>query len=1175
MALLDIIIPVSYVIVFILVFFFGFMLVYKNLNKVNTVEGEKFVAEDWISCTAFGFMFALVLIFILDIALLFLLPLAGMTNNFPIAGYCFVVLLGILIIYPLWEVFFLGRPTSDSVHDLHKFLESKILDKFRGKTAYFVSFLIFLVMYIVPIFVLNLIFPDFEFLEIGFVWFLIFPLFFLSYFAASGTMVNIIGMKYTHSFNKAISENQKKPLSPINKIMNIIFILIAWVPFILAIYNIYGGVSSITDPDIGKTGVMALLSLFTTVVFGIQGFFKRFWNKKSKTKVIDFIFSGYIFIGIGLTMLINFSAINENIPLEVFRFLPALIPIMKEPLIILPLIIIQSVVSVVYGSILYLNKKSDFHADIRLSRTISAYGEINIEELAGLTKKKKKKKAYDFLTLYKSLLLKPEYNEYGVDLNQAVRFKAGQNLFLIAEGNQKSAKKIVEFVFKSTILPSKPTSGKKRKRIAFVSKEGIDLLGEIGEIYPDLVMDRLINALDYADVQLQRYILDALGDIGESEENLGHILKKIQPFLRDRRYEVRYAALLAITEMVLEGDSENKEFVNTALSSIYNILEDYENVEAIDTALDALVKMCAKIPENVNIDRIIPFMLLKPLPKNENTVNFIIQNAINIIAYIVYYNLDKFPLNDMKSFLKDDKNFIRYSAADALGNYILKYEEAGIDERTVEEIVLDLMEHSLNDEDPDVNEMCTESIAEFLITHRDYEVMIDTQKISILKYYTSALNSSNQRMVENASEALKSIAPLFEEDILPILEENIRGENLEVVRDCMHTLGLSGEKIQKRADLSIIYERVEHEDPSIRGEAVLTLGLMAINRQDIDEKIITKCLDDDDPQVRQESIFALGKIGQNQKSDEITSILIEKFFEIDRESEENVSEVELYAESLGEIGKVHPSNEIIIVLQNALMGGTNIFAKDVIARSLWNIGNGMIHTGNATRMIENEEFYNQISWLQAVKKEYTIGNLIIIMIEALQQKGIPESVMNIISDSIQDLLPVFLFVKQEKKPDEILNTVKFLLAQAYYSNYNREILETIDRIDSMLTFKRSFEVKSERLINQFIFYAKQYTPDGLQWHDQAEVFLLLEPQTGDPKFLDYALRSFEIATQLAPHEYYTADCHFKMGEIYEKEKKYIKAKEKFEIAYEVFTSLDEIESMKDCEEHLEKIKQNL
>ncbi len=1166
MALIDILIPISYIVVFLLVFFLGFFLVYSSLQKVNTVEGEKFVLEDWVSCTAFGAMFALVFVFILDIAYLYLLPFVGLSNDNPIAGYCFIVLLGILIIYPLWEVFFLGRPTSDSVHDFHKFLESKILDKFRGKTAYLVSFLIFLVLYIIPILILSVIFPEYNFLQFGFVWLLIFPLFFLSYFAASGTMVNIIGVKYTKSFSKKILDNQKEPVSPVSKLLNLLFIFIAWIPFLLAIFNIYSGFSSIAVPNETSEGITALLSLFTTVVFGIQGFFKRFWNKKSKTKIIDFIFSGYIFIGIGLNMLINFSVLDDEIPKVIFRFLPLLVDVFQNNYIILPLIIVQSVVLVVYGMVLFLDKKSDFHADIRLSNAISAYGEIDIEELAGLKKEKKKKKKYDFLTLYKSLLLPPEYNKYGVDLNRAVRVKAGQNLFLISEKNNKSAKKIVDFIFKTCILPVKVSDPK--SRVAYISKDSIDLLGEIGEIYPDIVMDRLINALSNVDIRMQKYILDALGDIGESKENLAKILTKIQPFLSDPRYEVRTAALQAIAEMVLEGDSTDKEFVATALNSIYLVLEDYKNAEAIDTALDGLVKMCTKIPKDVNIDKVLKFLDYNE-GKDKDTINFIIQNTISIISYVVYYNLDKFPLEKMQKFLKDERVYLRYSAADALGNYILKCEDSS----KKEEIILDLMEHSLNDADPDVNSMCLESVAEFLIVNRGYEVSIDNQTISVLKYYTSALHSSEKRTVENASEALKSIAPLFQDDIYPILQENILGENIEVARDCMHTLGLLDASIHQKVDLEMIYKFVEHEDPFTRSEAIFTLGMLSKNRYDIDENILIKHLNDEDPQARQETIFSLGKLGK-LKPKIITQALIEKLFTLDVESEENISELELLAESLGEIGSEHPSNEIIITLQQNLMGATNIFVKDVVAKSLWKVGNGMIRMGTANQMIESESFYNQISWLQAAKKEYTIGNIIIIMIEALQQKGIPESVMDIISDSIQDLLPVFLFIKDQKKKDDILNTIKFLLAQAYYSNYNREILETIDRIDSLLSFKRSFEVgENETLKKQFIFYAKQYTTDGKQWHDQGEIFMLLQPQSDDPRFLNYALRSFEISIALSPHEYYTANCHFQIGIIYKEKKDFEQARQKFEEAYEIFTSLDEIEAMQECEQNLNEIKE--
>ena len=119
------------------------------------------------------------------------------------------------------------------------------------------------------------------------------------------------------------------------------------------------------------------------------------------------------------------------------------------------------------------------------------------------------------------------------------------------------------------------------------------------------------------------------------------------------------------------------------------------------------------------------------------------------------------------------------------------------------------------------------------------------------------------------------------------------------------------------------------------------------------------------------------------------------------------------------------------------MGDTHVLAKDVIAKALYAIGEGMVRSGNARRIIENKQFYNQVSWLSVSKKEqYTIGNLIIMLIEAMQLKGVPDEVMNEISDSLQDLLPVFLFAKQKKR-NEILLTIKLLLQTAYYSNYNQ------------------------------------------------------------------------------------------------------------------------------------------
>ncbi|MHA1602423.1 MAG: HEAT repeat domain-containing protein, partial [Promethearchaeota archaeon] len=906
-----------------------------------------------------------------------------------------------------------------------------------------------------------------------------------------------------------------------------------------------------------------------------------------------------------MNMLLSFLQINKDVVFQLFQtfpFLTSIGDIFNHYEILVPLIVVQSFITLVYGISALVKKNSDFQADVRLQATSEAFGISDLEDLIEirkthmhqlmekeiedkeeksidkkqknhfkketkrLNKLKKKETKYNYQTLYKSLLIEPCYSSYGIDVNEQIRFKSEQYLLLIASESKENAQKIVDFVFKSSLSLSK----QEIEEIKYISKESIDLLGVIGAIYPEIVLDRLIDRLDKVEIFLQRQILDALGDIGEVKANMGEILSKIHSLFDHPRYEVRQAAFSAVTEMILEGNSEDKDVVNLALKYIYEVLEQKKKPEVIDSCLEAVVKMSARIGDDIDLDRIVPFLHYN-FGNSQDTINYIQQNAIIVLSYIVYYNTQKFPklIPDLEKFLDDSRSFIRYVTADVLGNFILKgpVEFQG-------PILLKLMEKSLNDDDPDVTEMCTESVQEFLIVNKGYQVNIDGNKTSILDYYTNGLFSENRMIAENSSEALKSISPLYDEDIYPILESKIKEmKDLEVVRDCLHVIATSGEEEHLSTDLELIYSLAVHEESSVRAEALFCLGNLAKHRPEIDEKILFKCLDDSDPQVRLEAIFALGKLGF-EKPQQVSQVLIQKIFEIDRASEEKVSEIELYAESLGIIGSYYPSNEIIITLQSALIGDTNPFAKDVIAHALGEIGNGMIRSGKAIRRIESSEFYNQISWLRSSsKKEYTIGNLVIIFIEALQLKGIPASVMNEISDAIQDLLPVFLFTKVpgQKKENILLETIKEMLAQAYYANYSSEILETIDRIDSMISFKRYFETNDKFLQQQFLFFAKQYTPDGKQFHDQGETFMVLNKTRKERKYLGYAFKSFEIAQELAPYDYFTPDVVLQQGNILMKLEKYSEAKNKFVEALEIFTSLDDVARMKECGEALEEI----
>ncbi|MHA1340774.1 MAG: hypothetical protein ACTSRZ_11865 [Promethearchaeota archaeon] len=1171
----DILIQGTYYIAFIVGLISGFMMVFRNLRKVNIIESEKFSVEDWITCIAFSVIFALTITFIVNLTYEVFSPI-----DIPsIAGYILFIMLGILIIYPLWEVIFLGRPTSDAVHDFHRFLETKILDKFKGNVAYVISACIFLVLYIIPVLIIMKLTGQ-AFLDIAFVWFMMFPLFFLAYYAAIGQSSSIITSIYSKNIKKDYFPKSTSTFSIIfKKLLFPIQVLIVFIPFFIAIYNVYGPINTVIHGggfEAKSNIIIAILALFNSIVFGIKGFFTKFWNRKSKTKSLDFLFGAYIFLAIGINILISFITIDLTIAstmgksilesvlsVQIFGYQPLVVlkPLMSNYSFLMPLMIIQSLIIILYDIKFLINTNSELYADMRLAATNNAFG-LTIEELIDRRKRQQRFKRGKFKipVLIKSILLPPVYNKYGYDYNHVVRFKASNFLYVIAVENKDLAEQITQILLKNVI--EKNTKGKRKQ--SYISKIAVDWLGFIGKKYPEFVFKPLMEGYHKGNRILQQFILDAIGDIGESLENINMVLEDVIPLLLNDDFTIRTAAMASISEMVLEGDFENEEFIIPILSRTYDILNKYYKTgRYMETALQLLHNFCLKVPDKIDIQKIMPFLNYNET-KNPIIKGFIEEYAIRIIGITVYYNLDKFPKQEIIKYTNDSRNYIRYVAIDALGNYILKKP----DDPDAKQIVQILLEKSLKDEDPDVNEMSVESIAEFLIMNPRFQAEKLGNEEYILNYYLDALENENRTIKENASEALKSIASFAKKDLWPIFKQKILGGNKEVARDIIHALALMDAEFHKNVELEVIYKMLQEKEANTRAEAIFALSKIAETREDIDYKKIINHLDDPDPQVRLESILTLGKIGK-KKPKEIVPILISKFYNLDRQSILNVTETELYAESLGVIGEVFPSNEIIITLQQALMGDTNKLAKDVVAKALWQIGNGMIKTGKAIRTIESEEFYNQISWLSNAKKEYTIGNLIIIFIEALQQKRIPPEVMDIISDAMQDLLPVFVFIKDQRNPNQILNIMKELLAQAYYSNYEDEILEIIDRIDSLISFKRYFEVSDPLLKEDAEFYAKQYTPDGKQFHDQGLTFMLLEKQ--GKEYLDYALKSFEIAVDLSPHEYFTPDCYFQQGIIYLKKGEKQKAREMFLQAKEIYTSIDEIEKMKLCEKYLSSL----
>ena len=122
-------------------------MVYSSLKRVNRIEGEKFTRTDWSVCTGFGLMFALPIVFGINLGVQAVGKLGKTLKTTlhislpaipPMSEYVSLILfieLLVLLIYPIWEMLYLARSTSDAVTGYHKWLESTFVDRVGGRVC--------------------------------------------------------------------------------------------------------------------------------------------------------------------------------------------------------------------------------------------------------------------------------------------------------------------------------------------------------------------------------------------------------------------------------------------------------------------------------------------------------------------------------------------------------------------------------------------------------------------------------------------------------------------------------------------------------------------------------------------------------------------------------------------------------------------------------------------------------------------------------------------------------------------------------------------------------------------------------------------------------------------------------------------------------------------------------
>ncbi|MHA1475865.1 MAG: hypothetical protein ACTSQ5_11850, partial [Promethearchaeota archaeon] len=250
------------------------------------------------------------------------------------------IIAGFSLFYPLYEYLILAAPGEDGAMEIQQFLETKIIDRTTPPISYIVSILLYLFIVILAPAVTSYIALNYWNIPpnleapwviglIFFVWILLGPMFYLSYYSKIGA---------AHSFFRGRRVNRKKDKKTgfwywiaILTIFNTVWAFIQFVPILWGnfpdaasnpidaqgdfiprvmffLYN--NDIISLQTFDnfrlfLAIVPIEFLLFIITTCFFGLLGFYAKFISKEPLNSPKMVLFAAYIICGIAFSIFVD------------------------------------------------------------------------------------------------------------------------------------------------------------------------------------------------------------------------------------------------------------------------------------------------------------------------------------------------------------------------------------------------------------------------------------------------------------------------------------------------------------------------------------------------------------------------------------------------------------------------------------------------------------------------------------------------------------------------------------------------------------------------------------------------------------------------------------------------------------------------------------------------------
>ncbi len=371
-------------IIFLFVSVLGFFIIYKQVALVK--KGE-FNIRDRLQCLIYGIIFGAGVMIVIAMAFIFTVKTPEFWENStltppdinPLALLIpFVFCIGYISFYPLIDFLFiaLSSELDEGLTPFHKFISNRIINFSKSKIISVTMAVILYIIFIIPPLLLS--FTGLPFLIIWISWLLVYPLMILTFYGSKGYIAGISNeyyhipdLKRSVFLNFEDSKRGAKQFisnpKPYILLGLMIFVFVwAWISLIQTIIYFFSGSLAIST--------MSSYFVFVTLLFGIIGYFTRFWGRKIKYRGIDIYFAAYLMAAIGINVLVNFLIVNIDKLTETFGYWIFSAELIPNSVMFAWAAIIEEIFMLTFTTYYLLSKTNTFTKNLKYSKIIE-YGQ--------------------------------------------------------------------------------------------------------------------------------------------------------------------------------------------------------------------------------------------------------------------------------------------------------------------------------------------------------------------------------------------------------------------------------------------------------------------------------------------------------------------------------------------------------------------------------------------------------------------------------------------------------------------------------------------------------------------------------------------------------------------------------------------------------------------------------